>query len=358
MAVSDSPLSTITIASHLDSLAKPSGSLGQLERLAAELCRIQQTLQPRSTPRRMVLFAGDHGVVAEGVTAWPSAVTEIMLQTIAAGKAACNALAQSSATPLALFDVGSLEGDHPGENHPFIDRFHWIRAGTRDLSLEAALTRDEFRQAIEVGRLIAREAVNEGVEVLAGGEMGIGNTTPAACLTALICGVGTDSVVGRGAGASDEILNRKRQVVARAVSRMEPLFASDPEEAMAAVCGLEIAALAGLYAEASKRGKVVVLDGFITTAAALVAETLWPGSKKNFIAAHRSVEPGHAIALEHLGLTPFLEWNLRLGEGTGALLLMPLLDAAVMMVTRMATLADLQALLSGGQDDCQDSHTG
>ncbi|MBA4030303.1 MAG: nicotinate-nucleotide--dimethylbenzimidazole phosphoribosyltransferase [Planctomyces sp.] len=347
-----------TIASHLDSLAKPPGSLGQLERLAGELCRIQGTLQPRSTPRRMVLFAGDHGVVAERVTTWPSAITEIMLQTIAAGKAACNALAQSSATPLALFDVGSLEGGQRNENHPLINRSHWIRAGTRNLAVEAALTRDEFRRAVEVGRLIASEAVIEGVEIFAGGEMGIGNTTPAACLTALICGAKTDSVVGRGAGASDEILNRKRQVVDQAVSRVEPLFACDPEEALAAVSGLEIAAIAGFYAEASKRGKVVVLDGFITTAAALIAETLWPGSRKNFIAAHRSVEPGHAIALDHLGLTPFLEWNLRLGEGTGALLLMPLLDAAAMMVTRMATLADLQSLVPRQLDPHQDSHPG
>lgn len=331
---------------RLDSLAKPPGSLGRLEDLAARLCDTQGTLAPRTRPRRAVLFAADHGVVAAGVTAWPSSVTRAMVTTIAGGRAASSALAAASGTELRLVDVGVLGPPLPdGPTHAA----RRVRDGSRNLALEPALTVAEFRQAVAVGEAEAHAAAAAGVAVVAGGEMGIGNSTPAACLTALLTSLPAAEAVGPGAGADAATLDRKRRVVADAVERARPLLAADPEAAVAAVGGLEIAALAGFYRAAAARKLTVVLDGFIATAAALVAERLWPGTAGAMIAAHRSAEPGHAAALRHLGLDPFLDtWRLRLGEATGALLLLPLLDAAAALMTDVATLAELAGGPDGG----------
>ncbi|QEL18237.1 nicotinate-nucleotide--dimethylbenzimidazole phosphoribosyltransferase [Limnoglobus roseus] len=313
------------VAAHLNSLAKPPGSLGRLEDLAAQLCHLQQTLTPKTTPRRIVLFAADHGVVAEGVTAWPSEVTQLMVRTIARGRAASSVLAASTGTDLRVVDVGTL-----GPTSPEATLHVWkVRAGSRNLAREPALTVDEFRQAVAVGEKQAESAAEAGMVVVAAGEMGIGNTTPASCLTSLLTGSPTDETVGLGAGADDAILERKRRVVGEAVDRVRGKLPTDPETAIAAVCGLEIAAMAGFYRRAAVLKRTVVLDGFIATSAALVAERLWPGTARQMIAAHRSAEPGHAVALRQLGLKPILDnWGMRLGEGTGALIAMPLLDAA------------------------------
>lgn len=328
-------LTSAAVRRHLDSLSKPPGSLGRLEDLAARLCLRQQTLAPETRPRRLVLFAADHGVVAEGVTAWPSSVTRAMVATIAGGGAASSRLAESTGTSLRVVDVGV---DGPALPDDDIHACRRVRCGSRNLAREPALTVDEFRAAVAIGADFARVAGDDGMRITAVGEMGIGNTTAASCLTSLLVDAPADETVGTGAGASVAVLARKRAVVRAVVQSHRPRLPDAPEATIAALCGLEIAAMAGFFRQAAADGLPVVLDGFIATSAALIAERLWPGTAAALIAAHRSAEPGHAAALRHLGLEPFLEgWNLRLGEGTGALLLMPLLDAAAAMC-RMTTL--------------------
>ena len=330
------------IRAHLDNLTKPPGSLGRLERLAERLCQVQGTLEPAGGPRRLVLFAADHGVLSEGVSAWPAEVTALMIRNIVGGGAASSVLAAASDTGIEVVDVGSLS---PALEPADDDVCHYlcrkVRAGSRNLACEPALEVPEWRAAFEVGAERADAARDAGCRVVAAGEMGIGNTTPASCLAALLVGVPVEEAVGRGAGADDETLERKKQVVCRALERVRPGLESDAEAAIAAVGGLEIAAMAGFYATAASAGLTVVLDGFIATAAALAAERLGPGTAKALIAAHRSAEPAHGAMLDALGLEPTLEWDLRLGEGTGALLLMPMLDAAAAMVGRMATFDQL-----------------
>ncbi len=335
------PLTDADIRRRLDSLAKPPGSLGRLEALAARLCAIQGTLAPRTRPRRLVLFAADHGVHAEGVSAWPAEVTALMVASIAGGGAASSVLAESAGCELRVVDAGTL-----GPELPVSARYRCpkVRAGSRNLAREPALTPGEFRRCLELGAGEADAAHAAGCGIVIGGEMGVANSTAASCLTALVCGADPASVVGRGAGSDDATCARKLAVVTAAVSRLGPLDRADPAAQLAAVCGLEIAALAGFHARAAELGMVVLLDGFIATAGLLVAHALDPGVTASVVAAHRSAEPGHALALKYLGLEPLLTgWELRLGEGTGALLALPLLDAAAAVVGRMATLADLGA---------------
>lgn len=328
------------IQNHLDQLTKPPGSLARLEELAARLANIQQTLTPVSHPRRMVLFAGDHGVVVSGVSAWPSEVTALMVTNILKGGAASSVLAKQFHTELVLVNVG-VAGEIPLEvdvSEGIRYRDATIRQGTSDLSQESAMTVDQFETAWQIGADEAEQAYTDGIQVLSSGEMGIGNTTSAACLASLLANVPIEYSVGRGAGADDHILTRKRSIVAEAVERTQIM---DEKEAMAAVAGFEIVAIAGLMAHAAQRGLTVILDGYVTTAAALIAERLSPGTASHLIAAHLSAEPGHRLALNHLQLQPFLEWDMRLGEGSGALLLMPMLDAATAMMNQMASFADL-----------------
>lgn len=323
------------VLKHLNSLTKPPGSLGQLEELAIRLCVTQQTLCPATRPRRLVLFAGDHGVVAEGVSAWPVEVTGLMIRNIVAGGAASSVLARTTDTELLVVDVGSQSPLLPSQPGYVAAR---VREGSRNLAREPALTVSEFDQAWEVGAIRAREAAADGMRIVAAGEMGIGNTTPAACLAMLLADVPLTAAVGRGAGADDAALARKRTIVEDAVRRTQPVFRENPRAAIAAVSGLEIAAMAGFYAAAAQKRMFIVLDGFIATSAALVAKSLAPGTVAQMIAAHRSAEPGHAGMLTRLGLTPLLDgWQMRLGEGTAALLAMPLLDAAAAIVRDMAT---------------------
>ncbi|MBM3972122.1 MAG: nicotinate-nucleotide--dimethylbenzimidazole phosphoribosyltransferase [Planctomycetes bacterium] len=328
-------MTLLHIRKHLDTLAKPTGSLGRLEDLAARLCEMQQTLTPVTAPRRAVLFAADHGVVAEGVSAWPSSVTGHMIRTIVAGRSASARLATTTNTDLRVVDVGSLtEPLAPQPNY----RCAKVCSGTRNLALEPALTKDEFHAAFAVGQQEADDAMNAGCQILIAGEMGIGNTTAASCLTALLTGADAHDVVGRGAGADDAVLEKKRHVVRNALARYRHLNSDGAIEAMS---GLEIAAMAGFIHETCTRGRTLLLDGFVVTAAALVVAHLWPDAVTRMIAAHRSAEPGHSLALKHLGLEPILDgWRMRLGEATGALTALPLLDAAAAMLG-MSTLAEV-----------------
>ena len=318
---------------RLDALAKPPGSLGRLEKLAARLAETQGREDPRAAPRRLVVFAGDHGVVAEGIGLWPSEVTTAMMRLIRAGRSSSAALARASGTEVVLVDAGSrtpLDGE--GELR--------VGPGTENLAHGPAMEPAQLEAALALGARTARQAAADGIAVLALGEMGIGNTTAAACLTALLTGASAEAVVGPGAGATPETLARKRAVVRQAVERARPLLRTNSRAAIAAVAGFEIAAIAGCIAEEARLGITVVLDGFVVGAGALVAQALDPAALRSAIAAHRSAEPGHAVVLAALGLDPFLEWKLRLGEGTGALLLLPMLDAAAALLRDVSTLEE------------------
>ena len=324
------------IQDHLDALAKPRGSMGRLETLAVRLARTQGSLTPVTRPRRLVLFAGDHGCVADGVSAWPAAVTGMMVATIAAGRATSSALAAAHDCPLRLIDVGVAGA--PLADPPAFFRDARVGDGTASLAHGPAMDEAGFAAAWRVGEEEARRAVADGARVLIAGEMGIGNTTPAACLTALLAGVATEDAVGRGAGADDAVVAVKRGIVAAAVTRAAAFLGTEPRRAIAAVAGYEIAAMAGFYAAGAAAGATMLLDGFVATAAALVAERLAPGSVEAMIAGHRSAEPGHGAALAHLGLEPLLAWEMRLGEGSGALVALPLLDAAAALLGDVARL--------------------
>lgn len=326
---------------HLDALAKPQRSLGRLEQLAVQLALVQQRLDPETRPRRIVLFAADHGVVAQGVSAWPQTVTGLMVGTIEAGRATSSALAAAQDCQLRLVDVGVAQPPPPP--HPSFHRHASVAAGTADLSIASAMTTAQFEAAWAIGADEARLAHADGCRVLIAGEMGIGNTTPAACLTVLLAEAVPAAAVGRGAGADDAAMATKARIVADAAARTTTLLATDPRAAIAAVAGFEIAAMAGLFAQAVAQGSTVLLDGFVATAAALVAERLAPGTATAMIAAHRSAEPGHGAALAALGLDPLLDWQMRLGEGTGALVALPLLDSAAALLRDVARLSDLGA---------------
>ncbi len=329
-----------TVRARLDALAKPPGSMGRLEDLAVRLALTQQRCDPVTHPRRVVLFAGDHGVVASGVSAWPSAVTGMMVATIAAGRATSSALAKAQDCDLRLVDVGVI--DPPTMTAGFA-RDASVAQGTADLSGEPAMTVAQFDAAWAIGGDEAERALAEGCRVLIAGEMGIGNTTPAAALTILLANASIDQAVGRGAGADDATMANKMRIVGGAVARVRSLSGDDSRAAMAAVAGFEIVAMAGFFAAGARGGATLLLDGYVATAGALIAERLAPGTAAAMIAAHRSAEPGHAVALAHLGLEPLLEWDMRLGEGSGALVALPLLDSAAALLSGVATLAEIGA---------------
>lgn len=325
---------------RLDALAKPAGSLGRLEHLARRLAETKGSLRPTTKPRRLIVFAGDHGVVAEGIGPWPSEITAAMIRLILDGRASSSALARSVGADVVVVDVGSKMTEAP-THHAYRD---WrVAHGTRNLAQEPAMSVAEFRQAWDAGQRAADEAARDGITVIALGEMGIGNTTSASCLTSLLTGHSAVEVVGPGAGLAPDGLQRKVAVVAAAVTRARQARETDQIRMIADIAGFEIAALAGCIAGAASRGITVVLDGFIVTAAALVARTLEPAALSTAIAAHCGSEPGHRLALDHLSLMPYLEWDLRLGEGTGALLLLPMLDAAAALLTEVATIREVMA---------------
>lgn len=332
------------VAEHLDQLAKPKGSLGRLEELAIRLGSIQGTLAPVTEPRQLIIFAGDHGAVADGIGIWPQAVTAAMMQLIASGRASCSALAAASRTGVTLVDVGSAAAEVPcGE----IYRDRRVSLGTRSIASGPAMSPDEFWKAWMAGQDAVSEAVEKGARILALGEIGIGNTAAAAAIISLGCECDSGPVVGAGAGATPETLARKRDVVRSAVERARALIDSDPVAAMASLAGLEIVAMAGAIAAASDKDTVIVLDGVVSGAAAIIAQAVDPAALETSIASHVSAEPAHRVALERLGLRPFLDWNLRLGEGTGALLMLPMLDAAAVLLKDVAKLRDVTGVTEG-----------
>lgn len=320
------------LQARLDDLTKPQGSLGRLEDVALRLALLLGDPPPALRRRTVLVFAADHGVACAGVSAYPQAVTAQMCRTIADGRAAICAIARAVNARVTLVDVG-VASDVPA--HPaIVDRR--IRNGTADLSEGAALSPEETAAAILCGASIVQDGLTD-TDVFALGELGIANTTAAAALTAALLDVDPATVVGRGTGLDDAGLERKRRAVHRAVERLASRRRTHPLDVLSEVGGLEIAALVGAMLAAAAAGRPIVLDGFIVGAAALVAERLTPYARDAMFAAHRSAEPGHVAQLRALRLDPLLDLDLRLGEGTGAALALPVLEAAAGVLREMAS---------------------
>jgi nicotinate-nucleotide--dimethylbenzimidazole phosphoribosyltransferase len=322
-----------------DTLAKPPGSLGTLERLGAQLSGIAGRCPP-PVPQApaVVIAAADHGVHVQDVTPWPQQVTSAMVQLFCQGGAAVNTIAETVGARVAVLDVGmaSEVSRHPRLRHAR------IRDGTDDLSKGPAMTREQAARAVLAGAGLAEELASSGVDLLVAGDMGIANTTAAACLIAVFTGSDAAVVTGPGTGANPSMLAHKCEIVAQALALHRP-DPADPLGVLAAVGGLEHAALAGVILSGAADCVPIVLDGVSAGAAALVATALQPDARGYLIAGHRSTEPGATVALNHLGLSPLLALNLRLGEGTGGLLAVPLVVAAAAVLANMATIPDLTA---------------
>ena len=318
-------------------LTKPPGALGRIEALAITLAGLQATARPSASRVPVLLFAGDHGVVAQGVSAFPAEVTVQMLANFAAGGAAIAVLARELGLPLHLRDVGTLAEDAvPGA---VVDK---PCRGTRDFSIEAAMDEAEVRHAIAAGRRAVEEA-GEGADLLLLGEMGIGNTTAASALAAVLAALPPETLVGAGTGLDEGRIRLKQGVVERALALHAGAIqaASEPAlEALRRVGGLEIAAMAGAMVAAAQRGTPVLVDGFIVSSAALAAIRLNPGVRDWLLFSHCSAERGHRRLLEALDATALLELDLRLGEGSGAALALPLLRLACALHNDMATFED------------------
>ncbi|GGM48327.1 hypothetical protein GCM10011608_36440 [Micromonospora sonchi] len=342
-------------------LTKPAGSLGALEELSVRLAGLAGACPPPlPTPAAVAIFAGDHGVHAQRVTPWPQEVTAQMVGNFLAGGAVVNAFARQAGASVTVVDVGvanplptpedgpagpggaagaggagGVAGPGgPGDVPRLVSAV--VRRGTRDMTVAAALTRDEARAAVEVGIRTAGELVDAGAGILLTGDMGIANTTPAAALIAAFTGVDAAEATGRGTGVDDPTYQHKIEVVRAALRRHHP-DPADPLGVLAAVGGLEHAALTGLLLGAAARRVPVLLDGVIAVAAALAAVAFAPDAVGAMIAGHRSAEPGATVALRRLDLTPLIDLGLRLGEGTGALLALPVVTGAVRVLHEVAT---------------------
>lgn len=315
-------------------LTKPPGSLGVLEELSVRLAGLAGICPPpMPEPAAVAVFAGDHGVCAQGVSQWPTEVTVQMIGNFLAGGAVVNAFARQTGASVTVVDVGVASPLTPAEG--LIIRK--VRPGTADLSKGPAMTRDEAVAALEVGCEVAELLVAGGAKVLIAGDMGIGNTTPSAALIGAFTGMGAGHVCGRGGGADESMLARKVGAVRSALDRHAAQGTTDPVETLAELGGLEHAAIAGFILGAAALRVPVILDGVIVVSAALVAAALAPDSLGAMIAGHRSVEPGATLALAKLGLTPLVNLGLRLGEGTGAVLTLPLVASAVRALREVAT---------------------
>jgi nicotinate-nucleotide--dimethylbenzimidazole phosphoribosyltransferase len=327
-------------------LTKPTGSLGALEHLSERLAGLAGACPPpMPEPAAVAIFAGDHGVHAQRVSPWPQEVTAQMVANFMAGGAVVNAFARQVGASVAVIDVGVATPLPPPARHEGSDdppgraarlQARRVRAGTGDMTVGPALTRAEALAALVVGVEVAAGLLDGGARVLVAGDMGIANTTPAAALIAAYTGAPAPAVTGRGTGVDDATYARKVAVVAAALDRHRP-DPADPVGVLAAVGGLEHAAIAGFLLCAAARRTPVVVDGVIAVAGALAAAALAPDAVAAMVAGHRSTEPGATVALRHLGLDPLLDLGMRLGEGTGALLALPLVGAAVRVLHEVAT---------------------
>jgi nicotinate-nucleotide--dimethylbenzimidazole phosphoribosyltransferase len=317
------------------SLTKPPGSLGRLEDLGIRLAGIAGRCPPPVPSRKsVILFAADHGVVAQGVSAFPQEVTPQMVRNILAGGAAVSSLARQAGARLVVVDAG-VAADMEGTPGLVAGK---IARGTADMSLGPAMSREQAEAALDLGARLARAEIESGVDLVACGEMGIGNTTPATAIVAVLCGAEPAALAGPGTGLAAEGVRRKAEVIARAiaVNRPDP---ADGLDVLAKVGGFEIAAMTGAMLACAAARVPVVLDGLIATAAALAGCRIQPLLADYLVAGHRSAEPSHGRALAALGLEPLLDLGMRLGEGSGAVLAFPLVEAAARVMREMATFA-------------------
>ena len=313
--------------------AMPPGALGRLQDLAVHLAGVTGRCPPFA-PRRpvVVVFAGDHGVVADGASAWPSEITAAMVATVSQGGAAISVFAEAVGAEVVVVDVGVKSPLDPLPNV----RAERVADGTASIATGAAMAPDQAEEAVAVGIRIASEQIEAGADCLIGGDLGIGNTTSAAALIGRYTERSAEEVTGSGAGVPAGGLGHKRRLVASAIGRAQDC--TDPLDVLAAVGGLEIAALAGLYIAAAQHRVPYIVDGVIAGAALCAANALAPGTASHAVAGHRSSEPAASIVLDYLGLNPLLDLDLRLGEGTGACLAFPLVQAATRALAKMADL--------------------
>ncbi|WP_447986408.1 nicotinate-nucleotide--dimethylbenzimidazole phosphoribosyltransferase [Nitrospira sp. Nam74] len=317
---------------RLDHLTKPKDSLGRLEELAVRYVGITGEEQPKVPSAAVLTFAADHGVTDEGVSAYPREVTAQMVLNFLRGGAGINVLASHVGADVRVVDIGV---DHDFGMLPRLIAKKVAR-GTRNFLREPAMSREQAMEALEVGVVLASQLADEGIGLLGTGEMGIGNTTPSAAITAVFTGESVVQVTGRGTGIDDQGFQRKVEVIEQAIARHHP-NPDDPIDVLAKVGGLEIAGLAGVILGGAARRIPVVLDGFIAGAAALIAVKLQPHCRHYLIASHQSLERGHGAILKQIGLMPLFDLSLRLGEGTGACLGIGLVQAAIKILTQMAT---------------------
>jgi len=329
----------IRARAHLDMLTKPLGSLGMLEDIATQIVSIRREDFAEPLRKAVYVFAADHGIAAEGVSAYPSEVTRQMVLNFIARGAAINVLAKLHCVEMHVVDVG-VDADFDGVNELLHCK---VRRGTRNMLREAAMTDAELTQALEAGLKLAGTAKTNGINLLAAGEMGIGNTTVASTIAAVLTNESVACVTGRGTGLDANAQTHKRQIIEAVIQKHFQAAAANsrpaPLEVLRCVGGLEIAAMTGLILGAARNRIVIVADGFISTAAAAIAFAVEPRVKAYILAGHQSEEPGHRVLLEYIGLKPILSLNMRLGEGTGAVLAMPIIEAAMCLYNGMATFA-------------------
>lgn len=323
---------TVALA-RLNSLTKPHGSLGRLEELAAKIVCIRKQDRPCCANKTVYVFVADHGVAAEGVSAYPKDVTQQMVRNFLSGGAAINVLARCAGAEVVIVDVGvDAEFGSPAE---LVDKK--VRRGTRNFTIEPAMTETEMNAALDVGRALSGQDRFRKSHLVVVGEMGIGSTTAASAITAALSGKPVEQVTGTGTGISSQILEHKRHVIKKALEVNRLNGSSSPFDVLQKVGGLEIAAMAGMIRAAREQSVPVVIDGFISSAAAAVAFAMEPRVRDVLFAGHLSEEPGHRVLLEYLGLEPILNLRMRLGEGTGAALAMTVIDAALNIFNEMAT---------------------
>ncbi len=330
---------------RLDNLTKPQGSLGRLEEFARRLATITENTMPVLDKKIIFTFAGDHGVAGEGVSAYPKEVTRQMVINIVQGGAGINVLARHAGADVVVVDIG-VDFDFHAASDPipkgetgglFISRK--VVMGTRNIRSGPAMTRDEAIKCIEIGIDLAEAYSAKGYNIFGTGEMGIGNSTPSAAIASVLTGRPVSEVTGRGTGIGDDALRNKVKIIEEAIEINKP-DPADPLDVLSRVGGAEIGGIAGLIIGAAAKKTPIVIDGFISTAGALIAYCLEPKTKDYMFAAHNSVEKGHKAMLEKIGLRPILDLDMRLGEGTGAALALLIIEAGLKTYKEMATFGD------------------
>jgi len=321
-------------------LVMPTRALGRLHEISEQICGIQATLQPSITRKAVLVMAGDHGVVNEGVSAYPQEVTGAMVQTFLAGGAGINAICRHVGADVYVVDMGII-ADFTDGNMPDNDRLiiHKIAPGTANFVQGPAMSRQQAEQAVMLGFQEASRLFQDGVEIIGTGDMGIGNTTPSAAIGAVLCGTDLAEMVGRGTGIDDEGLSRKQGVIRRGIEANNP-NPKDGLDILSKIGGFEIGGIAGCALAGAYHRRPVMIDGFISTAGALIAHAICPTVAQYLISGHCSEEPGHRHMLQHLNLNPILNLGMRLGEGTGGAMAMSIVDGALGVFKEVLTFAE------------------